>query len=272
MTGAEPDTPSVEEARGILRRFRLDGKNAIVTGGSRNMGREIALALAEAGADVAIVDLPSMADVAANTASDIESRGRRACFVSLDIREVGAIPGAVAEAVDNLGPIQVLVNNAGKTDDAGTPFLEYLPAPFDDHHHIMVRGTFFLSQAVASHMIERGTPGAIVNVSSRVGVQPARDASAYCVAKAAIAHMTRLLALELGPYGIRVNAIGPGPIPRPEAVEAGDSQPAKPFLLDRALGFEDVRGTVLYLASDASSMVTGQLVVIDGGLGLQPPV
>ena len=270
MTDSE--TRPVEGPGGILRRFRLDGKNALVTGGSRNMGREIAIGLAEAGADVAVVDLPLMAGGAMRTVSEVESRGRRGCYVALDIRDVEAIPGAVAEVVDGLGPVHVLVNNAGKTDDVITPFLEYQLGPFDDHHDVMVRGTFFLSQAVASQMIERGVPGAIVNVSSRVGVQPARDASAYCMAKATIAHMTRLLALELGPHGIRVNAIGPGPIPRSEATPSGSRGPGAPFLLGRALRFEDVPGTVLCLVSDASSMVTGQLVVIDGGLGLQPPV
>lgn len=272
MADPAPERRPSEEPDGILRRFRLDGKNAIVTGGSRNMGRVIATGLAEAGAGVAIVDLPSTAHAAVSTVSEIESRGRPGCFVPLDIRNVEAIPAALDEAIDTLGPIHVLVNNAGKTDDVSTPFLEYRPGPFDDHQHVAVRGTFFLSQAVASHMIERGIPGAIVNVSSRVGVQPARNASAYCIAKAAIAHMTRLLALELGPHGIRVNAIGPGPIPRPEAVPAGGGRPATPFPLGRELRFEDVPGTVLYLVADASSMVTGQLVVIDGGLGLQPPV
>lgn len=257
----------------MLSRFRLDGKNAVVTGGSRNMGRAIALAFAEAGADVAVVDLPSMAETAGRTVAELESRGRRARFVPLDVRNVGAIPGAIDEIATALGPIHVLVNNAGKTDDVKTPFLDYEPGAFDDHHQIMVRGTFFVSQTVASHMIECGTRGAIVHVSSRVGVQPARHASAYCIAKAAIAHMTRLMALELGPHGIRVNAIGPGPIPRPEAArEPASAGAAVPFLLGRDLRFEDVPGTVLYLASEASSMVTGQLVVIDGGLGLQPPV
>ena len=257
----------------MLSRFRLDGKNAVVTGGSRNMGRAIALALAEAGADVAVVDLPSMAETAARTVAELESRSRRARFIPLDVKDVEAIPGAIDEIAAAFGPIHVLVNNAGKTDDVNTPFLDYEPDAFDDHHQIMVRGTFFASQVVASHMIERGTRGAIVHVSSRVGVQPARHASAYCIAKAAIAHMTRLMALELGPHGIRVNAIGPGPIPRPEASrEPALGRPAVPFLLGRDLQYGDVPGTVLYLASEASSMVTGQLVVIDGGLGLQPPV
>lgn len=259
-------------ANGILKQFSLPGRNAIVTGGSRNMGRRIAIGLAEAGANVAIMDLPAMSDTAADTMSEIESLGRNACFVPFDIRDLETIPVAVAEAVNRLGPLHVLVNNAGKTDDVRTPAIEYEPEAFDDHYYVMVRGTFFMSQAVARHMIEQGTCGRIVNVSSRVGIQPARNASAYCTSKAAVAHMTRLLALELGPHGIRVNAIGPGPIPRPEAAHPTDRHAPPPFLLARALQFEDIPGTVLYLASDASSMVTGQLVVIDGGLGLQPPV
>ena len=261
------------EQRGVLSLFRLDGRNAIVTGGSRNIGRAIVLALAEAGADVAVVDLPSTAEPATGTVAEVESRGRRGRFVPLDVRDVGAIPAAVHDIATELGPIHVLVNNAGKTDDLPTAVLDCEPAVFDDHQQIMVRGTFFVSQAAARHMIEHGSGGSIVNVASRLGVQLRPNSSAYSIAKAGIAHMTRLLALELGPHGIRVNAIGPGPIPRPDATPASEaaqgSRPAAPFLLGRELRFEDVPGTVVYLASDASGMVTGQFVVIDGGLGLQ---
>ncbi|MBM3957799.1 MAG: SDR family oxidoreductase [Gemmatimonadetes bacterium] len=260
----------------MLALFRLDGRNAVVTGASRNMGRAIALAIADAGADVAVVDLPSEADAASGTVAAIEARRRRSAFVALDIRDVAAIPPAVGEIEARLGPIHVLVNNAGKTDDVPTPVVGYEEDVFDDHQQIMVRGTFFVSQAVARRMIELGTRGTMVNVASRLGVQLRPNASAYSIAKAGVVHMTRLMALELGPHGIRVNAIGPGPIPRTGAAGRSRRAPANgplaPFLLGRELRFDDIPATVVYLASDASRMVTGQLIVIDGGLGLQGPV
>ncbi len=253
--------------------FDLSGMTAIVTGGSRNMGRAYVLELARAGANVAILDLPVQEGAALSVAEEVDSLDRDCCFVPVDIRDIEALTGAVATAVRELGDIHVLINNAGKTDDRPTSVLDYEAGPFDDHYEIMVRGTFFLSQTVARHMIDTGTNGSVINIASRVGEQVQPNNPGYSICKAAVIHMTRVMALELGRHGIRVNAIGPGPIPRPNTLDEAGQPTGVPaeerFLLGRRLQYDDLTGTALYLASDASEMVTGQFIIADGGLGLQ---
>ena len=258
----------------MLVHFRLDGTTAIVTGGSRNMGRVFSLALADAGANVAIVDLPQQADAAADVAREVETRGRRAVFAPLDLRSPEDIPACVEQIVGEMGPVATLINNAGKTDDVPTSALDYRSDVLDDHYEIMVRGTFLMSQAVARHMVAMETHGSIVNIASRVGVQVQPNNLGYGVAKAAVVHMTRVMALELKPYGIRVNALGPGSIPRDQESVSDDSRTRPPpgkFLYDRRLEYDDLAGAAVYFASDASSMVTAQILIIDGGLGLVSP-
>ena len=258
----------------MLDRFRLDGTTAIVTGGSRNMGRVFSLALADAGVNVAIVDLPQQAAAAADVAREVETRGRRAAFAPLDLRSPEDIPACVEQIMAEMGPVATLINNAGKTDDVPTSALDYRSDVLDDHYEIMVRGTFLMSQAVARHMVAMGTRGSIVNIASRVGVQVQPNNLGYGVAKAAVVHMTRVMALELKPYGIRVNALGPGSIPRDQESVSDDSRTRPPpgkFLYDRRLEYDDLAGAAVYLASDASSMVTAQTLIIDGGLGLVSP-
>ena len=258
----------------MLDRFRLDGTTAIVTGGSRNMGRTFSLALADAGANVAIADLPQQADAADDVVREIEKRGRRAFFAPLDLRVSEDIPACVDQIVSEMGPVSTLINNAGKTDDVPTSVLDYRSDVLDDHYEVMVRGTFRMSQEVARHMAETGTRGSIVNIASRVGVQAQPNNLGYGIAKAAIIHMTRVMALELKPYGIRVNSLGPGAIPRDQGSIPDESRIRPPqgrFLYDRRLEYDDLAGAAVYLASDASSMVTAQILIIDGGLGLVSP-
>ena len=238
------------------------------------MGRTFSLALADAGADVAVVDLPQQSDAAAGVLREIEERGRRAFFAPLDLTVTEDIPACVEQIVAEMGPVATLINNAGKTDDVPTPALDYGSEVLDQHHDVMVRGTFLMSQAVARHMVATKTRGSIINIASRVGVQVQPNNLGYGVAKAAVVHMTRVLALELKPYGIRVNAIGPGAIPR-EQGPGSDAQRVQPepgrFLYDRRLEYTDLAGAAVYLASEASSMVTAQVLIIDGGLGLVSP-
>ena len=258
----------------MLDRFRLDDTTAIVTGGSRNMGRVFSLALADAGANVAIVDLPQQADAAVDVAREVETRGRRAVFAPLDLRSPEDIPACVEQIVAEMGPVATLINNAGKTDDVPTSALDYGSDVLDDHYEIMVRGTFLMSQAVARHMVAMETHGSIVNIASRVGVQVQPNNLGYGVTKAAVIHMTRVMALELKPYGIRVNALGPGSIPRDQESVSDDSRTRPPhgkFLYNRRLEYDDLAGAAVYLASDASSMVTAQILIVDGGLGLVSP-
>ena len=253
--------------------FDLSGRTALVTGGSRNMGRAYVLSLAQAGANVAILDLPVQEGSARLVAEEVASFGRESRFVPVDIRDVEALPEVVATAVRELGDLHILVNNAGKTDDVPTPVIDYQAGPFDEHYEVMVRGTFFVSQAVARHMIDCGTRGSIINIASRVGEQVQPDNPGYSICKAAVIHMTRVMALELGGHGIRVNAIGPGPVPRPDTLDQSGQPTSGPagerLLLGRRLQYDDLTGTALYLASSASEMVTGQFIIADGGLGLK---
>ena len=245
--------------------FSLEGKNAVVTGGSRNMGRELALALAEAGAGVAILDLPYQEEAALGVVNEIEARGVRGLFLPLDLRQIDSVRTQARALADQLGRLDVLVNNAGKMDGQSTPFLEYEPGTFSDMQDIGLRGTYFMSQAVARRMVEQATGGSIIHISSRLGMQVKDGSSAYSAVKAGIAHMGRAMALELGRYGIRVNSIAPGPI---SATGAMDSE----FPLDAGLRYADIPGAAVFLASDASRMITGQVIMIDGGIGLRGPI
>ena len=246
----------------------LAGRVALVTGGSRNMGRGFTLGLAGAGADVAILDLPGQEADARAVIADVERLGRRGLFVPADIRDAAATERAVAAVERSLGLVRVLVNNAALTSDDESPTLDYPLAALDGQLEVTVRGTFVVSQVVARRMAAAGLGGSIVNVASRVGVQVQSGGLGYGLAKAAVIHMTRIMALDLAPHGIRVNAIGPGSVPRPESGLSGPGVDRYP--LGRVLTYADMVGTVLYLASDASAMVTAQCVVVDGGLGLSP--
>jgi len=245
--------------------FSLEGRNAIVTGGSRNLGKELVLALAEAGANVAILDLPAQEEAALNVVNEIEKGDVRGIFLPLDIRQVDSIRTQVAALATEFGRLDVLINNAGKMDGTGSTFLEYEADTFDDMQDIGLRGTFFVSQSVARQMVEKGNGGAIIHISSRLSMQVKHGSSAYSTIKAGITHMGRAMALELGQYGIRVNSIAPGPISRTGAMDAE-------FPLGTGLRYEDIPSTAVYLASEASRMITGQVIMIDGGLGLRGPI
>jgi NAD(P)-dependent dehydrogenase (short-subunit alcohol dehydrogenase family) len=245
--------------------FSLKGKNAIVTGGSRNLGRELALALADAGASVAILDLPPQEEAAIGVVGEIEERDVRGVFLPLDIRKVDSIREQVAALATEFGHLDVLINNAGKMDGSSTTFLEYKVDAFTDMQDIGLRGTYFMSQAVARHMVERGHGGSIIHISSRLSMQVKHKSSAYSAIKAGISHMGRAMALELGQYGIRVNSIAPGPMP---AAGGLDSE----FPLGTGLRFGDIPGTAIFLASEAARMITGEVILIDGGIGLRGPI
>jgi NAD(P)-dependent dehydrogenase (short-subunit alcohol dehydrogenase family) len=246
----------------------LSGRVALVTGGARNMGRAFAIGLAGAGAHVAIIDLPGQEADARAVIGLIERVGRHGLFVPADIRDAAAIERAVAAVEGSLGPVRVLINNAALTSDDESPTLDYPIAALDGQLEVTLRGTFVVSQVVARRMAAAGLGGSIVNIASRVGVQVQSGGLGYGIAKAAVTHMTRIMALDLAPHGIRVNAIGPGSVPRPESGLSGPGVDRYP--LGRVLAYDDIVGTALYLASDASAMVTAQVVIVDGGLGLSP--
>jgi NAD(P)-dependent dehydrogenase (short-subunit alcohol dehydrogenase family) len=245
----------------------LAGRKALVTGASGGIGRALAVALARAGADVAVhhFDDPVGGE---ETAATIRALGRQAFLIGADIRVVAQIEDMVAAVVTNLGGLDTLVNNAGITgwNDA----LDVSEALWDQVIDTNLKGTFFCSTAAARHMKAHGG-GAIVNVSTIVSLTCMRNLSVYAASKAGINMMTRQLAFELAAHGIRVNAIAPGPILVPRTL-ADDPDYATNWGQTAPLGRvgvpEDLTGAVTFFASDQASWVTGQILAIDGGVTL----
>ncbi len=246
--------------------FRLDGQVALVTGAARGLGRAIALALADAGADVALgLRVPGTAD---DLEAEIRSRGVRALSVPMDVTDIRQIGPAVDAVVAGLGRLDLLVNNAG-LGPSNAPE-DVTEADFDLTMDVNLKGLFFASQAAGRVMIRQGS-GAIVNVSSQAGFVALPSESVYCASKAAVAHLTRCLAVEWGRHGIRVNAVAPTFI-RTDGTAADLADPAfEAEVRERIAGLHrigepsDVTGGVVFLASPAAALVTGTTLLIDGG-------
>jgi NAD(P)-dependent dehydrogenase (short-subunit alcohol dehydrogenase family) len=246
--------------------FRLDGQVALVTGAARGLGRAIAVALANAGADVALGlrDAGTGGDVVA----EIEGMGRRALPLQMDIADLGEVSSAVAQAVDGLGRLDVLVNNAGIGPE--NPAEDVRVEDFDRTVAVNLRGTFFTSQAAGRVMIERGG-GRIVNLSSQAGFVALPGEAVYCMTKAAIAHVTKCLAVEWGRHGITVNAVAPTFIATPGTEEALADPAFRADVEERIAALHrigrpvDVAGAVVFLASPAASLISGETILIDGG-------
>ncbi len=248
--------------------FWLHGKVALVTGGSRGIGADIADALAAAGADVAIL-YRQRAVEADRAAARIRRHGRRALTVQQDIGQIDALAQAIERVIADLGRLDILVNNAGIADLV--PFHKVDSAMMERTLRINVMAPFFLAQAAACHMIERKQGGRIINITSTNGLVAEALLSPYNASKAALEMLTKSLAIELGPHGITVNSVAPGLI----ATEIGLNFPLKPQFWEYArehiplgkLGEpKDVAGAVVFLASQAGGYITGQHIVVDGGL------
>jgi NAD(P)-dependent dehydrogenase (short-subunit alcohol dehydrogenase family) len=247
-------------------RFDLDGRTALVTGASRGLGRAIALALAHAGADVALgVREPS---TAADLIAQIESLGRRAIAVRMDVLDLGQITTAVDDVVARLGRLDILVNNAGVSPE--DPAESVTEANFDLTMSVNVKGVFFASQAAGRAMIRQGF-GRIISLSSQAGFVALPTESVYCMSKAAVAHLTRCLAVEWGSHGITVNAVAPTFIRTPGTADALADPVFEAEVRDRIAGLHrigepvEVAGAVVFLASPAASLITGHTLLIDGG-------
>ncbi len=251
--------------------FDLTGKTAFVTGASRGIGKVIALALAEAGADVALVARSE--DGLARTAAEIDLVGRRAVVIPADVTSQEAVAAAAATAIDQLGYVDILVNNAGGSNFMAS-FRDLRLAGWDKLMRLNLDSAVYACHAFAGHLLERGQ-GSVINVASVAGVAASPLMSPYGAAKAGLVSLTKTLAVEWASDGIRVNALCPGwtatdlnrglwedPVSGPATIA---TVPMRRW--GRA---EEMAGPAVFLASAASSYMTGQVLVVDGGQTVSP--
>ncbi|MHA6267148.1 SDR family NAD(P)-dependent oxidoreductase [Aliiroseovarius sp. CAU 1755] len=247
-----PKTPS----------FRLDGKRALVAGASSGIGLACAAALGEAGAEVTLA--ARRADALEALVSEMTAAGMSARALPLDVADIAGTQAAIAEH----GPFDVLVNSAGLARHS--PATETTEADFDAVSDLNVKGAYFLTQAVAKGLVAAGKPGSLINISSQMAHVGGLDRAVYCATKHAVEGFTKSMAIEWGKAGIRVNTICPTFILTDLTRSTFDQPDKRAWIEDKIkLGrvgeVEDIMGAVQFLASDASSLVTGTALMIDGG-------
>jgi NAD(P)-dependent dehydrogenase (short-subunit alcohol dehydrogenase family) len=240
----------------------LAGSTALVTGAAGGIGRGCAIALAAAGADVALMGRTP--DALEEVAGDVRELGRIAVCLPCDVTDAGAVEAAVAE----LEQVDVLVNSAGT--NVPEPFVDVTAEHLDAVVDLNVKGTFVVSQAAVRAMIAGGRGGAIVHVSSQMGHVGAPNRTVYCMTKHAVEGLTKAMAVELAPHGIRVNAVGPTFVETPLTRPFFENAEFRDWVLQRIplgrLGrVEEVAAAVVFLASPAASLITGASLLLDGG-------
>ena len=248
-----------------LDRFRIDGKRALVTGGSKGIGAETAAVLAQAGADVAIVGRDRLGLQA--TAALVQAAGRRCVMIEADMASSDGPAQAAAAALDAWGAVDILVNNAGiaRLD----PLTTLAAAAWDETMAVNLRAPYLLAQALVGKMMAQNA-GKIINVSSQAGVVALEGHGAYCASKGGLNMLTKVMALEWGSHNIQVNAVCPTVILTPMGTQVwGDPAKAEPMLakipLRRFGQPHEVADLILFLASPASDLITGEAILIDGG-------
>ena len=246
--------------------FRLDGRTVLITGAARGLGRAIALAMANAGADIAL----GLRDASrcGGLAEEIAAMGRKVLPLQMDMTDVAQVRGAVAQAAAHFGRLDILVNNAGIAPEGRAE--DYTEEDYDRTVAINLKGTFFASQAAGKVMIAQGY-GRIINLGSQAGFVALPLESVYCMTKAGIAHLTKCLAVEWGQYGINVNAVAPTFIRTPGTEEVLAIPAFREDVVERIAALHrigepmEVAGAVVFLASPAASLITGETLLIDGG-------
>jgi len=247
-------------------RFDLTSQVALVTGAARGLGRAISLALAQAGADVAL-GLRDIS-VAGDVGDEIRAMGRRVLPLQMDVREMQQIRAAIDAAVAYYGRLDILVNNAGVAPE--NPAEDVREEDFDLTLGVNLKGTFFASQLAGRVMIQQ-RHGRIINMSSQAGFAALPTESVYCMTKAAIAHLTKCLAVEWGQHNITVNAVAPTFIRTPGTESALANAEFRADVVERIAALHrigepmEVAGAVVFLASPAASLITGETILIDGG-------
>lgn len=248
--------------------MRLDSKIALITGAGSGLGQAIALGFAEAGADVAITELPGKEALAHATAEGVRAAGRRAFTVPLDVTRTDTIEGAVKQVMDEFGRIDILVNNAGI--NIPKMALDVTESDWDRVQAVNLKGLFFVTQAVAKQALVPQGSGKVVNMASQMGVIGYNKRAAYCSSKAGVVNLTRVLAFEWAQYNININCIGPTFVLTPLTAPMFEDDSFREDVVRRIplgrLGTpEDIVGAAVYLASPAADMVTGHTLLVDGG-------
>ncbi|MFD7493151.1 SDR family NAD(P)-dependent oxidoreductase [Streptomyces sp. NPDC059832] len=250
-------------------RFDLTGRTAVVTGAARGLGRSFAVGLAEAGADLVLVDLPG-AEGVAETAAAIEALGRGCRTYGQDLADIDALPGFVDAVRAEAGPLHILVNNAGTA--ALERFNEITPASWSHIMRVNVDAVFFLSQRIAEHMTADSVAGRIITITSKNALVAEAGLAHYNASKAAAQLLTETLAVELAPHGITANTLAPGMVETPIDGEfpfdreAFESAYRERIPLGRYARPDECVGALLLLASDAGAYLTGARIVVDGGV------
>jgi len=248
----------------VIEKFKLQGKVALVTGAGRNLGKEIALSLAEAGADVAVTSR-TLSEIK-RTEREIKEKGQRALAIRMDVTDLNQVKRAVQKIISEFGRIDILVNNAATRSFKS--LLEISEREWRSVIDTNLTGAFFCCKVVGPFMIRQGG-GKIINISSRIGLQGMANRVAYCASKGGLIQLTRALALEWAPHNILVNSVAPGLMNTPEASKAIREGKTREIPLKRAGEPEEIVPLIVYLASDACTYMTGEVILIDGGWAIQ---